>query len=92
MTVISVVKKKKSSRNSFQVGKIYQAKFDMCFYNLYGLTGVEWLKTINSKKLFMVLENRCQKRFTKIITGDGEVGYIDSSFHYEGGGTVEKIV
>lgn len=40
----------------------------------------------------MVLENRCQKRFTKIITGDGEVGYIDSSFHYEGGGTVEKIV
>jgi hypothetical protein len=43
----------------------------------------------------MVLENQCQSglfRFTRIITGDGEVGYIDSYYHYEDGETMKKIV
>lgn len=41
--------------------------------------------------IIMALENGCFDRFTKIITEDGQVGYIDSTFHYEDGGTVEKI-
>ena len=72
-----------------------QTKISISFYKFSSPTSVELLKTINSKTIIMVLENQCQSglfRFTRIITGDGEVGYIDSYYHYEDGETMKKIV
>ena len=84
-----------TSKKPLEVGKLYQTKISISFYKFSSPTSVELLKTINSKTIIMVLENQCQSglfRFTRIITGDGEVGYIDSYYHHEGGGTVEKII
>jgi len=98
MTAISLVvmmKKNMSSKKPLEVGKLYQTKISISFYKFSSPTSVELLKTINSKTIIMVLENQCQSglfRFTRIITGDGEVGYIDSYYHYEDGETMKKIV
>jgi len=98
MTAISLVvmmKKNMSSKKPLEVGKLYQTKISISFYKFSSPTSVELLKTINSKTIIMVLENQCQSglfRFIRIITGDGEVGYIDSYYHYEDGETMKKIV
>lgn len=89
---ISVVKKKNmSSKKPLEIGKLYQTKISISFYSDISNSFI-WLKNLESQKTIMILENGCFDRFTKIITEDGQVGYIDSTFHYEGGGTVEKIV
>ncbi len=80
-----------TSKKSLEVGKLYQTKIKISFYS-FSSDRFTWLKNVESKTLIMILENGCFDRFNKIITGDGQVGYIDSSFHYEGGGTVKKIV
>lgn len=91
MTVISVVKKKNmSSKKPLEVGKLYQTKISISFYSCSSDSFV-WSKNLQSMTIIMTLENGCFDRFTKIITEDGQVGYIDSTFHYEDGGTVEKI-
>ena len=93
MTVISVAAKKKnmSSKKPLEVGKLYQTKISISFYSDISDSFV-WSKNLESMTVIMILENGCFDRFNKIITEDGQVGYIDSTFHYEDGGTVEKII
>lgn len=92
MIGISVVKKKNmSSKKPLEVGKLYQTKIKISFYSCSS-DRFMWVKNVESKTFIMILENGCFDRFNKILTEDGQVGYIDSNFHYEGGGSVEKIV
>lgn len=93
MTVISVAVKKKnmSSKKPLEVGKLYQTKIKISFYSDISNSFV-WLKNLESMTVIMILENGCFDRFNKIITEDGQVGYIFSTFHYEDGGTVEKVI
>lgn len=93
MTVISVAVKKKNmfSKKPLEVGKLYQTKISISFYCCNSDSFV-WSKILESMTIIMILENNCFDRFNKIITEDGQVGYIDSTFHHEGGGTVEKII
>jgi hypothetical protein len=79
-----------SSKKPLEVGKLYQTKISISFYSCSSDSFV-WSKNLESMTIIMALENGCFDRFTKIITEDGQVGYIDSTFHYEDGGTVEKI-
>ena len=77
MTVISVVKKKNmSSKKPLEVGKLYQTKISISFYSDVS-NGFVWLKNLESMTVIMILENGCFDRFTKIITEDGQVGYIE---------------
>ena len=93
MTAISLVvmkKKNMSSKKPLEVGKLYQTKISISFYCCSSDSFV-WSKNLESMTIIMILENGCFDRFNKIITEDGQVGYIDSTFHHEDGGTVKKI-
>jgi len=79
-------------KNSLQVGSIYESIISFSLYTIDESSAITWLKNINRQSSFMVLENGFSDRFTKIITQDGEVGYIDSTFHYAGSETMKKIL
>jgi hypothetical protein len=79
-----------SSKKPLEVGKLYQTKISISFYGCIS-NSFAWLKNLESKIIIMILENNCFDRFNKIITEDGQIGYIDSTFHHEDGGTVKKI-